>query len=370
MAKKSTKENKGVVVQEAKEAPKAKITSLTAEQREKMKDYAQWGIDAGLSCAPIDDKGAAVYSERLMGFLNRPYKRTIVVGSPLTASAVSTAYMSADSIWRDMDGKATAKVNAADIVLKTVAGRIDDKAKFGVTDTVIDAVLGALRRGSSANTRETVAQKARESLANAKGVWPYLDGQWMSYYTAWYNYYQEVLGLELPPAWVINDQINFGGVWPLTDIVVVSRRPEHILRDSTGRLHADGKAAVQYCDGFSIYALNGVRVPEWLALTSESAIDPARFAEIANAEVRQVFIRKVGIERIAQACGAETVDTNGDYDLWMVDLKGQTGKRPYLKMINPSTGTWHLEGVPVGTKTVADALVWRNGSALTPTQLT
>ena len=93
-------------------------------------------------------------------------------------------------------------------------------------------------------------------------------------------------------------------------------------------------------------------------------------AKIENAEVRREFVRKVGIERIATACGSICLDKQGDYELLSINLGGSTGECSYLKMLNPSIGVWHLEAVPPEVDTVAKALAWRNQSDLAPIQLT
>lgn len=105
--------------------------------------------------------------------------------------------------------------------------------------------------------------------------------------------------------------------------------------------------------------MNGVLTPQWLAETPAQEIDPKKFAEIKNAEVRREFVRKVGVERIVQQVGAEIVDTQGDYSLLLVDLGGDTGVWPYLKMRNPSIGCWHLECVDKSCATVQAAINFR-----------
>lgn len=200
-------------------------------------------------------------------------------------------------------------------------------------------------------------------------VWPFLDGHYMSFYVQWYNYYTEVLGLELPDAWPFLEQVEYGPVYPLEDTVLISRRPIFIGRNESG-LHADGRMALEYPDGFGCWSLNNVDVPEWLVMTPDSEIDPKRFAEISNVEVRREFVRKVGIERISQVCGQEVLDKQGDYELLAIDLGGDVGVWPYLKMKNPSIDAWHLECVDRDIKTVAAALEWRNQSSIRPDILT
>jgi hypothetical protein len=111
-------------------------------------------------------------------------------------------------------------------------------------------------------------------------------------------------------------------------------------------------------------------VPEWLAVKPVDDIDPAEFAKLDNAEVRREFVRKAGIERIAEHCESNILDKQGDYELLSLNLGGATGRWPYLKMKNPSIGVWHMEAVPKGTKKVQEALNWRNQTELVPEQLT
>ena len=91
--------------------------------------------------------------------------------------------------------------------------------------------------------------------------------------------------------------------------------------------------------------------------------------KIDNAEVRREFVRKVGIDRVCYSLGAQCIDKVGNYELLLLDLQDGR-KRPYLKMLNPSIDTWHVEGVHPNCQTVEQALKWRNQSKLKPKQLT
>ena len=67
--------------------------------------------------------------------------------------------------------------------------------------------------------------------------------------------------------------------------------------------------------------------------------------------------------------GAKVADRQGDYELLLLDL-GDKRNRPYLKMLNPSIGTWHVEGVHPDCATVEQALNWRNQTDVKPEVLT
>lgn len=296
------------------------IEQLSSEQEAQLEVYAKKGIQLGLDTGEFTVEEAENYAERLMGWLGHEYGRTIIADGPLDA-------------WRT-------------VCTLSVMGEDFD-----------------LDREISIDKREEI-QEVSKSF-----VWPYLDGQFYSYYTAWVSYCREVLELDLPETWQVDDQVKFGLVYPMERAVVISKKPVAI-NTVDGRLHKEGGPAVEYRDGLKVYALNGVRVPEWLAVTPADKIDPKKFASIDNAEVRREFVRKVGIERIVQHVDAEELDVEGDYSLIEIDLGGETGKWPYLKMKNPSIGVWHLECVPRECRTVKEAREWRNDSDLEPEQLT
>lgn len=201
-------------------------------------------------------------------------------------------------------------------------------------------------------------------------IWPYLDGQFWSGYMAWIKYYQEVVGIKIEVDMSILESIvNFGNIYTLDECCIFVEKMKFCKKNAFG-LHCDGGPAVEYDDGTKVYALNGVMVPEWLAVTPSGKIDAKTFATITNVEIRREFVRKVGVERICSEMGTVVLDKVGDYELHEVDLKGTTGKWPYLKMLNPSIGVWHMECVDRSCSTVRDAIKWRNQSEIKPSMLT
>jgi hypothetical protein len=76
----------------------------------------------------------------------------------------------------------------------------------------------------------------------------------------------------------------------------ISARPEWIHRDAMGRLHCETGAAIRYPDGFSIFAIHGVRVPAKVAVAPISITIPEIECE-ENAELRRVMIERYGPER-------------------------------------------------------------------------
>ena len=166
--------------------------------------------------------------------------------------------------------------------------------------------------------------------------------------------------------WVIAQNANW--FIPHKNICWISER-HNVCKLKDGRIHSDGSPAVAYPDGFSVWALNGVRVSKEIAETSAEKLNPQLVVKEKNAEVRREIVRKIGIERVCKDLKAEVIDKSGDYEVLLLNL-GDGRKRPYLKMINPSIETYHIEGVAPEINTVQKALNWRNQTEEMPIVLT
>jgi hypothetical protein len=159
---------------------------------------------------------------------------------------------------------------------------------------------------------------------------------------------------------------------PYRSIYIASEKPVEVHWKNR-LLHNDNGPAIRFRDGYSYYALNGVRVDRKIVETPANELDPELAIREGNVEVRMEIIRKIGIERFIYKLGAETIDKWEDYEL--LDLSEHFRNirimPRYLKMKNPSTGTWHVEGVPPRIKTCKEALEWRiYGHKWNPTQIT
>jgi hypothetical protein len=108
--------------------------------------------------------------------------------------------------------------------------------------------------------------------------------------------------------------------------------------------------------------LNGVQMQPEQVLTPAGKIAPETVLAESNADRRRELIRKVGIERMLAKIPHQTLDKRGDYELLDICLSEQVSHARYLKMLNPSVGAWHVEGVDPECKTITEALNWRNNN--------
>ena len=151
------------------------------------------------------------------------------------------------------------------------------------------------------------------------------------------------------------------GWWqPFRGVVFCCERPSIQSVNMKGQLHSAVGPAILCRDGWSVWAWNNVRVTEQIVMRPH-ALTKEEIAKETNAQVRQVMVERIGIERVCQLFNAKCLDKRGEYELLALNL-GDGLIRPYLKMLNPSMpGIYHVEGVLPTVKTVQEALNWRNG---------
>ena len=183
-----------------------------------------------------------------------------------------------------------------------------------------------------------------------------------------YDYFREEVGLTDETdqcTGLIECAKECGWLYAVKDICFVSEKPTEIHLSESGRLLSENGAAVLYSDGWGMYYLNGVRVPEEIAVTPAAELSTDLVLTTTNAQVRAEIVKKIGLERVMEELQAECLESSRDgvYELMLLDLKDGR-RRPFLKMLNPSTFEYHIEGVHPSCVTIQDALNWRNGSRI------
>ena len=218
--------------------------------------------------------------------------------------------------------------------------------------------------------RPTKINEIQESI---KLNW-YLGTHWLSS-CGWYDFCRSI-GVNFDKDKYdlfinFSSEVNF--IIPYEGVCFISEKPTAIhWKDD--KLHKDGGLAVEYSDGYGIYSLNGVTVPEYLAITPEGDLDIEFFKEEKNADVKAEFIRKYGIDRMSNM--GKSVDSYKNYDeFWwtkseyeLIDMSPIFSKityAPHLRMKNLTTNIYHLEGVHPDCKTIKEALNFRWGGRKT-----
>jgi hypothetical protein len=230
------------------------------------------------------------------------------------------------------------------------------------------SLYSAERGGRPGSLRRTV-RDAVAGLVRAEIPVTGLGVHWLGQHDAdW------VLFLPESSPWVTIAR-SCGWWWPREDVCVVTERPS-VLRtepvpgeDGVLRLHAADGPAVEYPDGWRVYAWHGTRVPSWVV--EEPTVD--RIAGERNVEVRRCAIERFGwgpyIDQAGLRLVARAADPgNPGSELRLYDLPyGQWGMETRLLLaVNGSVerdGTRRRYGlrVPLWFDDPLDAAGWTYG---------
>jgi hypothetical protein len=213
---------------------------------------------------------------------------------------------------------------------------------------------------------------------------PWQSGSFFVSTFSFYDFMFEELGVEIDAELYAKYKVwestsELGCIYPLDDFTIVSQKPTEIHLNENNVLHRDGGPALTYSGmgDIKVYALNGVRVPEYIAVTPEEQLDLDYYTKIDNADVKAEFVRKVGIERfkdlgrILDSYEKYPEDTHewwhkSQYTLFdMEKLFDGLRSAPYLCMVNQTTGIYHFEGVSPSCQDLPSAIKERfNGRDL------
>jgi hypothetical protein len=218
----------------------------------------------------------------------------------------------------------------------------------------------------------------RKLCGDESGLSDYFSGQqwigWKAFCT-----FGEMIGVkyskedsELLAEWM-QEAKNLHWWFPYEEYVLVSERPIRLTVNESGRLHNESVMAIEYSDGWGMWYLNGVRVPEKLVTTDSEQLDISFFSTEKNADVKAEFVRKFGVERMLhlgkKIDSYENYDANehpywheSQYELWdMKVLFEGLDYQPYVKMLNQTTGIWHVEAVSPQSRNLVQAIAERFG---------
>ncbi len=224
-----------------------------------------------------------------------------------------------DQVWDQVRAQVGAQVGdqvwdqvwaqVRDQVLDLVGDQVWDQVWAQVRDQVGDLVGDQVWDQVWAQVRDQVWDQVWDQVRDQVGRAGY--GQHDASWLAFYDFFSNVCGLEIcNKLRGLNLLAECGWWWPFAGAVILTERPNTLLRDDRGRLHNTTGAAVGYPDGFALYAVHGVRVAADI-ITNHESITIERIAGESNAEVRRVMIERYGVARYLMDSGATIVNHDG-----------------------------------------------------------
>ena len=328
------------------------INKLTKEQEAKFDEYREKWTKIGLCTDPADRptaEKAIVESYKLAGL--DPPEKIVWCGSPLSMAR-------ANSVGNSV-------LNSA---LNSVWNSVGDSVRNSVMNSVYNSVGDSVVNSVYNSVKNSVRNSVYNSVYNS-GYSIY--GQHDAGHLSFYDYFNEVVGLKEETNKVqglISLAKSAGWALPHENICWVSERHQVLNRDNRGRLHCLTGPAVIYPDGWEIYAINGVLVPEKVVKHPESYTEEDINNE-KNSEVIRVLAERLGWDKFLNIMGSKRIDIWVDprtglvYEL--LDTKERRGElQPrFLKMesptLNDGSNPFYLEPVDPGLNTGKAARKWQ-----------
>ena len=148
------------------------------------------------------------------------------------------------------------------------------------------------------------------------------------------------------------------------DFCMISDRPEILLVDEQNRPHCDTGPFCKWRDGFSLYAIHGVRVPQYVVETP-ALIEIKDIENENNLEVKRVMIDRYGSDRYMQDSGAQLVQSDRYGELYVKPIQGDE-TITMVKVINSTpepdgTNKIYWLRVPPNTPTAHAGVAWSFG---------
>ncbi len=339
------------------------ITKLPDNIAKRFPEYREKWIRVGLSTERVkraDVEGALTKTFAAVG---KPRPRYVVMlKSPLEV-AVAIALLRSKS--ENLPVRDSVLASVRDSVRDSVSASVLDSVLDSVSASVLDSVSDSVSDSVRASVSDSVLDSVRASVRDiVEWRWWYGFGQFEAPWLSFYDVMKE-LGVDTSKLDGLEELCRVAG-WSVLfwDFAFVSDRPALIHRDDRGRLHREDGPAVAYPDGFKIYAVHGVRLPEDVIETPAS-ITVERIERETNAEVRRVMIERYGLSKYLVDSGAQEAASD---DYGVLYRKEIPGDEP-LVMVKVVNSTAEPNGVfkdyflrvPPTMATAREAVAWTFG---------
>lgn len=356
---------------------------LTPEQLAKIPEYRQKWTAIGLNCDPAARAEAENYYRQAYDSIKMPHPRYIAWGnSPLMGAFMAGVFADPDKgayTWingvspddlhkaandtsidvldwaADLDDRGELKpglpVNirnafkslwtqlcyGAIAKKESASGQLDtDNLSLAYTCDILVALgldITQLQRLGELMFRDKLAKRLEEVESNGRQkAWDACYGSHDASWLGFYEFFRDEVGYEKCNELngLIGAAKTSGWFWPFEHICIGTERHTQIHLDERERLSSLNSPAVQYRDGFEIFAVNGVQMPDWLIKgTRPIAADDilnernqeVRRIMLGNFYAREKFLRDIDAKCIAEdEFGKLWRGTRGDLTVSAVEV--------------------------------------------------
>ena len=320
-----------------------KIESLTPEQQSRLSEFAEIWTKIGLCTDPADrPRAEAAINQAYHSAGLKPPQKIVWCGSPLTAG-MTRAIILDENLLKDLGASVWDSVGAS--VGASVWDSVGDSVRASVGDSVGASVRDSVGASGGASVWDSVRASVGASVGDSVGasvgdsVWDSIGasvrasvgdsvgasayGQHDASWLGFYEFFRIVCGLTDQTeklTGLIEQAKSAGWFLPHANICWVSERHNILARDERGSLHSVSGPACAYPDGWSIYAVHGVRVPADI-IEDRPSITIARIDAEQNSEIRRVMMELYGYDRYILDSGSEPIHADDYGTLYRKSVK-------------------------------------------------
>ena len=251
----------------------AKINELIPEQEADLSATRDKWLAIGLSTAPIDREASKAAVAKMYECAGLPAPNVFIFLDSPRQGAIAAALLKDSKLGDQISAQVGAQVGAQ--VWAQVRAQVWAQVGDQVGDQVWAAVYGSH------------------------------DASWMGFY----EFFRRHFGLAEKASGLAEVTQTCGWVWPFSGAVIITDRPSVIALDGEKRLHCATGPAIEYRDGFAVYAWRGVRIPDdWIG----GGLDAKTAVTWPNVEQRRAAIEILGWQNVLSALDAKSLGGNPD----------------------------------------------------------
>ena len=358
-----------------------KIETLTKEQEEKIPIYLQKYYDRVYKGLKIDKSKAeksikniytnAGYKEPIIWYCQSPWQAQIVInllkesnlGSNIESNLRSNLGSNLES-----NLKSNLRYNLAFNLWSNLESNLRSNLEFNLRSNLDSNLRSNIESNLESNLKSNLKSNLRSNIGNFK--W-----EQFSYYGnisdhGWTCFY-DFINHELIPKyknkiwdnWLNLIDSNIYDMIQMDGLCIVVEMPTKVSVNENRRLHSPDSLAVEFSDGYTVYAWNGIILDEKYILQKDS-ITKEDITKETNAEKRRCLQEILGSKKYAELLNIEIIDE--DIDQYGYSIKLWRTKEPdtlinqyiyFLNVICNSTQREYYLCVPK-CKNVWEAKSW------------
>ena len=151
------------------------------------------------------------------------------------------------------------------------------------------------------------------------------------------------------------------GYWiPFKDVCFIAERCTMFHVDNRDRLHCDKGLALEYPDGWGVYAWHGVHVPEFVIMRPKN-ITPNRIMVERNTEVARIMIERYGLDNFIRHGDFMFVQSDDYGDLYRIEFDNGDEPIVAVHVQDASTDRDYFLYVPPHIRTAHQGVAWTFG---------